>query len=151
MSLIFPNPLYRLRSGFDRFDFDLSSPVDVGEINTGDAPDANIPTSTYPYGSGSPVATAANTGVSSTPTVSAIGQVIGAASSVYMTSQQAALQNSLVQTNLQRAAAGLPPLNTSLSAAGVPIVATSGSLGSGGTLFLIALVAGAALLATKKS
>lgn len=126
----------------------LNQPIDVGEINTGDAPDLNVPgtgASGYPYSSGSPVAMAANTGVSSTPTASAIGQVIGAASAVYMTSQQAALQNSLVQTNLQRAAAGLPPLNTSLSAAGVPIVTTAGTLGSSGTLILLGIAAAIAL------
>jgi hypothetical protein len=116
------------------------NPIDVGEINTGDAPDVNMPntgSAGYPYNPGSPVATAANTGVSSTPVASAIGSVIGAASSVYMTSQQAALQNSIVQTNLQRAAAGLPPLNTSLSASGVPIVSSTGTLGSSGMLLML--------------
>jgi hypothetical protein len=117
----------------------LSEPVDVGTIDPGDVSDINTI---------APVASSANTGVSTTPVAAAIGSVIGAASSVYMTSQQAAMQNSLVQTNLQRAAAGLPPLNTSLSGSGVPIVSSTGSLGSGGLLFLLALGIGAVALAS---
>lgn len=128
----------------------LSSPVDVGEINTGDAPDINTPgtgASGYPYTTGSPVAMAANSGLTPNPTASAIGSVIGAASQVYMTSQQAALQNSVVQTNLARAAAGLPPLNTSLNSLGVPTVGSTG-LSSTGMLFLLALGIGAIALAS---
>jgi hypothetical protein len=95
-------------------------------------PTANVPSS--------PVASAANTGVVGTGTATAIGALIGAAGAVYLTNQQAALQQAAVQTNLTRAAAGLPPLNTSLNALGVPTVASSSD---GGTLLLLG---GAALL-----
>jgi hypothetical protein len=111
----------------------VNAPVDVGTIDAGDV---------------SPVASAANSGISSSPTTSAIGSVIGAASAVYMTSQQAALQQQLVNTNLQRAAAGLPPLNTSVNSLGVPTVGTSGTLGNSGIWILLALGVGAVVLAS---
>jgi hypothetical protein len=88
----------------------------------------------------SPVASAANTGMVSTGTATAIGALIGAAAAVSLTNQQAALQQAAVQTNLTRAAAGLAPLNTSLNALGVPTVASSSD---GGTLLLLG---GAAIL-----
>jgi hypothetical protein len=102
----------------------VNSGVNVGTIDPGPIPTVNSDGSVS-----SPVAAAANSGSTSasTPTANAISSVIGAAASVYMTSQQAALQQSAVSANLARAAAGLPPLNTSLSALGVPIVSTTSS------------------------
>ena len=97
-----------------------------------------------------PIAAAANTGSLSTPVASAVGSVIGAAASVYMTNQQAALMQSAVQTNLQRAAAGLPPLNTSLAALGVPTVGGTGVFsGTSGVLLLGGLALAAVLLSGK--
>jgi hypothetical protein len=133
---------------------DLSSdinatPVDVGTIDTGPQPVFNASTGTFSMPAASPVATAANTGVAGTPTAQAIGQVIGAASQVFLTNQQAALQQSVLNTQLQRAAAGLPPLNTSLNQLGVPTISTSGSL-STGALLLLGLAAGAAILLSGK-
>ena len=96
----------------------------------------------------SPVATAANTGVISSATASAVGALIGAAATVAMTNNQAAVQQQAVNTNLQRAAAGLPPLNTSLNALGVPTVTGSTTdtgtllLFGGGALLLLMLMGG---------
>jgi hypothetical protein len=104
----------------------LTTPIDVGSTPTI-----------------SPVAAAANTSSTSNAIASAIAQTVGAASSVYLTNQQAALQQSIVQSQLARAAAGLPPLNTSLNQLGVPTVSSTGTL-STGTMMLLG---GAALLA----
>jgi len=122
-------------------------PIDVGAIDIGSSymqPIFSADTGSY-YSS--PVAQAANTSISSTPTINAIGQVIGAASQIYMTNQQANLQQSVLQTQLQRAAQGLPPLNTSLSQLGVPVVSTGnlGSMSNSGMLLLLA--GGIALIA----
>lgn len=90
-----------------------------------------------------PITAAANSGTASTPIANAIAQTVGAAASVYLTNQQAAMQQSIVQAQLARAAAGLPPLNTSLNANGIPTVTTGGVLSSGSMI----LLGGAALLA----
>jgi hypothetical protein len=106
----------------------LSESVDTGSLSS-----VSIP----------PVAAAANTSSISSGTASAIGQIVGAASQVYLTNQQAALQQSAVQANLARAQAGLPPLNTSLNALGVPTISTTAS---SGTLLLLLGVGAAVLL-----
>jgi hypothetical protein len=129
---------------------DQFPPINVGTIDTGPITQPVFDSSSGTYLS--PVAQAANTSVASTPTVAAIGQVIGAASQVYMTNTQAQLQQNVLQTQLQRAAQGLPPLNTSLAQLGVPVVSTGGSLGNSGFLFLLlGGVALVALTAGKKS
>lgn len=89
------------------------------------------------------VSQAANTGSTSSTLASAIGSIIAGASSLYMTKQQLDIQNQVVQTQLQRAAAGLPPLPASLSNLGVPQVSVGLSAGTGAG---IALVGGAVLL-----
>jgi hypothetical protein len=130
-----------------------ATPIDVGSVNDtlGPIAPANIDTGSSSGSSGpvfsSPVAGAANSGSGSTVTGSVIGSVIGAAAAVAMTQQQAQLQQQAVATNLARAQAGLPPLNTSLNALGVPTVSTSGTIDSG-TMILLALAAGAAILLT---
>ncbi len=121
-------------------------PIDVGTINVGSSyqqPIFSADTGSY----WSPVAQAANTSISSAPTIAAIGQVIGAASQIYMNNSQANLQQNVLNTQLQRAAQGLPPLNTSLAQLGVPIVSGGnlGSLGNSGMLLLLA--GGVALVA----
>lgn len=88
------------------------------------------------------VAQAANTGSSSSSIASAIGGIIAGASTLYMTQQQLATQQQVVQTQLARAAAGLPPLPASLSNLGVPQVAVGLSAGTS----TILVVGGAALL-----
>jgi hypothetical protein len=90
--------------------------------------------------------TAANNGVSSSAVTSAIGAVIGATSAAYLTSQQAALQNQIIQTQLQRAQSGLAPLTTSLNAAGIPTVSVGASLSGSNLLLLAGLGIGAVLL-----
>lgn len=101
-------------------------------VDAGDTPTVSV----------SPVSAAANSGTASNAVANAISQTVGAAASIYMTNAQAALQQSVVQSQLARAQAGLPPLNTSLNALGVPTVST-GALSSGSML----LLGGAALLA----
>jgi hypothetical protein len=98
-----------------------------------------------------PVTAAANSGSLSTPVVSAIGAAVGAASAIYMTNQQAALQQSVIQSQLARAAAGLPPLNTSLAQLGVPTVAGGGVFSSSSGLLLLALGIGAVMLLSSGS
>jgi len=112
------------------------SPIDVGTIDLGQ-PTFNTDTGSFSMPNISPIAAAANSGSASTPIVNAIGQVIGAASQIYMTNQQAALQQQVLNTQLQRAQAGLPPLNTSLNQLGVPTISSTGNLGNMGTVFLI--------------
>jgi hypothetical protein len=109
----------------------LNDPIDSTQFNYagGNANDVNLPAS--------PVAMAANTGSAGTPTTAAIGQVISAASQVLMTNTQAQMQQNVLQTQLQRAASGLPPLNTSLNSLGIPTISTGGSLGNSGMIFLI--------------
>jgi hypothetical protein len=123
------------------------TPSDPNTI-LGDVPDVSVPTSS-PSIPIAPIANAANSGVISSRTASAIGSVIGATSAILMTNSQAALQQQAVNANLARAAAGLPPLNTSLNSLGVPTVGTSGSIDSG-TMLLLGLAAVAAVVLTSK-
>ena len=100
----------------------------------------------------SPVTQAANSGASSTPIANAIAQTVGAASSIYLTNQEAALQQQVVQSQLARAAAGLPPLNTSLNQLGIPTVGAGASVSSGSmVLIVIAAALALALSGGKKS
>lgn len=89
------------------------------------------------------VAQAANNGSSSSSLASAIGGIIAGASTLYMTQQQLATQQQVVNTQLARAAAGLPPLPASMANLGVPQVAVGLSAGTGTA---IAIGAGAILL-----
>lgn len=89
------------------------------------------------------VSQAANSGSTSSDLASAIGSIISGASALYMTKQQLGIQQQVVNTQLQRAAAGLPPLPASLSNLGVPQVSVGLSAGTGAG---IALAGGALLL-----
>lgn len=80
--------------------------------------------------------TAANSGATSSGLASAIGSLVAGVSSLYMSKQQLDIQNQVVQTQLQRAAAGLPPLPTSLANLGVPQVAVGLTAGTSGLLLL---------------
>lgn len=106
------------------------------DVSTGDLQTVSVDSS--------PVASAANTGTTSNAIATAIGQTVGAAAKVYLTNQQAQLQQSVVSAQLARAAAGLPPLNTSLNQLGVPTVSVSGSLTSS-PLLLLGIAAAIAL------
>jgi hypothetical protein len=84
---------------------------------------------------------AANTGTGSSSTSSIISSLFNGAASVMMTNSQLNTANQINQLQLQRAQAGLPPLNLSTSAAGIPLI-SGASLGSSSLL----LIGGAALL-----
>ncbi|MGH7743762.1 MAG: hypothetical protein ACREQ5_02945 [Candidatus Dormibacteria bacterium] len=86
--------------------------------------------------------TAANAGQASTATTSLIGGIVQGISALYLTKQQADIQQQVVNTQLQRAAAGLPPLPTSLANLGVPQVSVGLSSGTGTGI----IIAGAVLL-----
>jgi hypothetical protein len=88
------------------------------------------------------VSTAANDGSTSSSLTDMIGGIVKGISSLYMTKQQADIQQQVVNTQLQRAAAGLPPLPTSLANLGVPQVSVGLSTGTGS-----ALAIGGALIA----
>lgn len=110
-----------------------TDPGALNTVNTGSSSTVGIP----------PIAGAANSGVIGTSTTGAVGALIGAAAvAAGLTAQQTSAQQSAVNQNLARAAAGLPPLNTSVNSLGVPTVG-SGSL-SAGTLLLLG---GAAIIA----
>jgi hypothetical protein len=86
------------------------------------------------------VSTAANTGGESTGTTDLIGNIVKGISALYLTKQQANIQQQVVNTQLQRAALGLPPLPTSLNNLGVPMVNVGLSSGLGGGLAIAAAV-----------
>lgn len=93
------------------------------------------------------VADAANSGTTDSSSTSWLSSLINGVSSAYMTVSQAQTQQSIVNAQLQRAQAGLPPLNVSTTGSGVPLisVATSsstwliaGALGLGALLIFMA-------------
>ncbi len=88
------------------------------------------------------VSDAANSGGSSSSITDTISGIVKGISSLYMTKQQADIQQQVVNTQLQRAALGLPPLPTSLANLGVPQVSVGLSTGTGGAL----AIGGAVLL-----
>jgi len=86
------------------------------------------------------VSTAADSGGTSTSITDTIGSIVKGISTLYLTKQQANIQQQVVNTQLQRAALGLPPLPTSLSNLGVPQVSVGLSSGLGGGLAIGAAV-----------
>lgn len=82
------------------------------------------------------VSDAANSGGSSSSLTDTIGGIVKGISTLYMTKQQADIQQQVVNTQLQRAALGLPPLPTSLSNLGVPQVSVGLTTGTGGALMI---------------
>ena len=82
------------------------------------------------------VSTAANAGTTPTTTTSLISNIVSGISALYMTKQQADIQQQVVNTQLARAAAGLPPLPSSLSQLGVPQVSVGLSAGTGTGLMI---------------
>lgn len=89
------------------------------------------------------VSDAANSGGTSSSVTSWISSIVQGVSSLYLTKKQADIQQQVVNTQLQRAAAGLPPLPTSLANLGVPQVSVGLSSGTGTG---IAIAVGGALL-----
>lgn len=94
------------------------------------------------------VTTAANEGAASTGVTDTIASIAKGISSLYLTKQQADIQQQVVNTQLQRAALGLPPLPQSLANLGVPQVnvglqtGTMSLVAVGGGLFLLYLLLG---------
>lgn len=93
-------------------------------------------------------ASAANTGPTASTILQGIASVISAGSQAYLSTQQAATQNKVVNAQLQRAAAGLAPLPTSLTSLGVPQASVTASMGTGTLLILLAGAAGLLLLSS---
>lgn len=117
------------------------TPINTGDLDTGTTPTTTIP----------PVAAAANSGSASQPIANAIAQTIGAAASVVMTNNAAAAQQALVQQQLARAQAGLPPLNTSVNSLGIPTVTSTSSTTMTSLLILGAGVAAVLFLTGDKN
>jgi hypothetical protein len=88
-------------------------------------------------------AVAANSGPISSTTAQTIGAVVNGASKLILANNQAQLQQSIVNMQLQRASAGLSPLPISLASRGITTVGVSGSISGGSTMLLL----GAGLLA----
>lgn len=89
------------------------------------------------------VSTAANSGSASSSTTDLIGSIVSGISSLYLGKKQADIQQQVVNTQLQRAALGLPPLPSSLANLGVPQV----SLGLSSGTSALAIAAGVGFLA----
>ncbi len=89
------------------------------------------------------VSDAADAGGKSTSITSTIANIVNGVSTLYLTKKQADIQQQVVNTQLQRAAMGLPPLPQSLANLGVPQVSVGLSGGTGTAL----AIGGAALLA----
>ena len=92
------------------------------------------------------VATAANSGPTSSSIASTVGSLINTASSAFLTVNAAQAQSNLVNTNLQRAQAGLPPLTTAISSLGVPIITGTSFFGGSSGMLLLLLGVGAVVL-----
>lgn len=80
------------------------------------------------------VSDAADNGAKSSSLTNTISNIVNGISTLYMTKKQADIQQQVVNTQLQRAAMGLPPLPTSLSNLGVPQVSVGLSGGTGTAL-----------------
>jgi hypothetical protein len=89
------------------------------------------------------VSEAADSGGKSTSITDTIASIVKGISSLYLTKKQVDVQQQVVNTQLQRAAAGLPPLDASIANLGVPQVRVGLSAGTGTG---IALAVGGALL-----
>ena len=97
--------------------------------------------------SGTDVASAANSGASSPGIVSSIGNIVSALAQGYLAASQVQTLSQANQIQLQRAQAGLPPLNLSSLQLGVPTVnlgLSQSTLAGGGVA--LAVVAGLGLL-----
>lgn len=95
------------------------------------------------------VASAANSGAVSSGITGAIGNIVSAISQVYLAKNQVNTLNQVNQIQLQRAAAGLPPLNTGSLQLGIPqaqvnLGLSSTTMTAGGVV--LAVAAGLGLL-----
>lgn len=129
-----------------------SNSVDSSDFDYLQSPDSSLVASfatpnieTVDTGSSIPaIADTANTsGGTSTTDASAIAAIATGAAQLYTTSAQLQTAQAINNLQIQRAQAGLAPLNIGLSASGVPTITGVGLTGSAGTLLLFA---GGALL-----
>lgn len=94
------------------------------------------------------VSDAADAGSSTSSITDTISNIVKGISTLYMTKKQADIQQQVVNTQLARAAAGLPPLPQNLANLGVPQVnvglqsGTGTWLAVGGGLLLLAILFG---------
>lgn len=115
---------------------DATTGLDLQSIDvTGDASSA-IPTVD--------VADAANSGTTDSSSTDWLSSLINGVSQGFMTVTQAQTQQQLVNTQLQRAQAGLPPLSITPGTNGVPTISVAGVSGSkwllaGGALLMVGL------------
>lgn len=112
-------------------------PIDLTAIDQSQLPD---------------VATAADSTPPDTSSTSWLSSLINGVSSAFLTVNQAQQQSAIVNAQLQRAQAGLPPLTVTPGAAGIPLISTSTIFGLSTTTVLIggALLVGAYFLLGKK-
>lgn len=93
---------------------------------------------------------AANAGSIGTDIAGTIGSIVNSASKAYLTYTAANTQSQIVNTQLQRAAAGLPPLNVGLSSSGIPMVQAGGNISTGSIAMLAIAGIGLYLLTGRK-
>lgn len=105
-------------------------PIDLSAVDTMVAPTVDV-------------ADAANAGPVDSSSASWLSSLINGVSSAFMTVSQAQTQQQIVAAQLQRAQAGLPPLNITPGAAGVPQI----SVGTSSSTILWAGAAAVGLLA----
>lgn len=86
------------------------------------------------------VADAADAGNKSSSITDTISNIVKGISTLYMTKKQADIQQQVVNTQLQRAALGLPPLPQNLANLGVPQVNVGLSSGTGTGIAVAAVV-----------
>ena len=143
---------------FQSITFDPNS-IDPSEVASLTDPfnlDTSVTGITMPTISYAPtqdVATAANTGSTASTIASAVSSIVNTAANTYLSSQQAQAYQQLNQAQLQRAAAGLPPLSVTSTGQGIPLISGVSSVfsgSSGGLLLIGLLVVGAVALSGKK-
>jgi hypothetical protein len=123
---------------------DLSASIDDTVIQAPTAASSLMaPTVTFPPDS--PV-TAATTTATPTATASAIASIIGSVTGAAVAVNNMNNQNTVLQTQLARAQAGLPPLNVSPSLLGLPAGTSTTITGSLSPTFMLFLLGGLALV-----
>lgn len=109
--------------------------------------DSTYATSGIDFGSDSDTSDAANSGTTDASTLTGVANIISSVSGAVLSQQQQQTYNNIVQTQLQRAQQGLPPLNLTSSASGLPLISglSSGSsslVWLGGAAVLLYLLVG---------
>ena len=121
--------------------FDFLQPVNV-------TPDFGDPLAVDLTTQQTDVADAANSGSTLSTIANTVSQLVNTAASGYLTVQQAQAYQQLNSAQLQRAAAGLPPLQVSSTGSGIPLITGTASIFSGKTLLVVGGIALVAILAS---